>query len=173
MDLLADIKNILRISDDIIEFDAEIRDLIDVALIDLGISGVVDEAIVAADPIVRRAVSIYVKSNFGWDNPDAERLQKSYDLLKTHMSLSAEYAYYAVTFEVTDASTANPIRMATVEFDGQVKTTDENGRAIFYRRAANNLEYMVTANDYEPNDDDDNLVDVTASLTIDIDLTTR
>ena len=173
MALLDDIKAVLRIGVAVTAFDTEITDLINAALTDLGLSGAVDEAIVDTDPLIRRAVITYVKANFGWDNPDAERLQKAYDLLKGHLTLSTDYAYYAITFEVTDASTGVPIRLAEIIFDNEEKTTDGNGLAVFYRRAANNMRYKVTAANYEPDDDEDNLLDVSASVTVDIVLTAR
>lgn len=85
--MLTDVKLSLRISNT--AFDNEIIDLIDAAKLDLGISGV--ENIDITDPLIKRAVTIYVKANFGWDNPDAERLQELYILLKQHLSLSGDY----------------------------------------------------------------------------------
>ena len=125
------------------------------------------------DPLVRRAITTYVKANFGWDNPDAERLQKAYDLLKMHLTLSTDYAYHVITFAVTDATTTYPIRMALVVLGYEAKTTNENGQAVFYRRAASNLKYTVTADNYESDDDENNLVDVSASVTVAIPLTAR
>ena len=108
--MLEDVKTILRISNN--AYDAEIEDLIEAAKIDLKLSGVnIDKTVTETytpepteenpepepveiqvmDPLIKRAIIVYVKANFGWDNPDAERLQKSYDMLKTHLALSAEY----------------------------------------------------------------------------------
>lgn len=79
-------------------FDDELKDLIDAAKIDLKTSGVnkietINETgeKVIEDPLIKRAITIYVKANFGWDNPDAERLQELYILLKQHLSLSGDY----------------------------------------------------------------------------------
>ncbi len=171
--MLNDIKAALRIGTAVTAFDTEITDLINAALADLGLSGAVDEAIITTDPLIRRAVTTYVKANFGWDNPDAERLAKAYDLLKGHITLSTDYAYCAVTFEVTDDVTLAAIRMAEVTFDGETKTTDATGLAMFRRRTASNLKYKVTADDYEPDDDEDNLLDVAASVAVPIALTAR
>lgn len=87
MALLDDIKPKLRINND--AFDDEITDLIEAAKLDLGIAGV--ENIDITDPLIKRAITVYVKANFGWDNPDAERLEKSYTMLKQHLALSGEY----------------------------------------------------------------------------------
>lgn len=85
--MLADIKLSLRISNE--AFDSEINDLIDAAKMDLGISGV--NKIDITDALIKRAITVYVKANFGWDNPDAERLQEAYVLLKQHLALSGDY----------------------------------------------------------------------------------
>lgn len=88
MSIINNVKTALRISNT--AFDSEIADLIEAAKSDLMLSGVnsTDET----DPLIKRAITIYVKAHFGWNNPDAEKLQQSYDLLKSHLSLSREYA---------------------------------------------------------------------------------
>jgi uncharacterized phage protein (predicted DNA packaging) len=95
-----DIKTVLRISKSNDAFDTDIIDLIDAARDDLMLSGVSSEKVqkeidaynlTDVDPLIKRAVTVYVKANFGWDNPDADRLQKSYDLLKMHLSLAGDY----------------------------------------------------------------------------------
>lgn len=85
--MLDSIKLSLRIRNT--AFDSEILDLIDAANKDLNIAGVLlkDDY----DPLIKRAITIYVKANFGWDNPDAERLQESYVMLKQHLALSGDY----------------------------------------------------------------------------------
>lgn len=85
--MLDSIKTTLRISNT--AFDIEILDLIDAAKMDLKISGV--NKIDYDDPLIKRAIIVYVKANFGWDNPDAERLQESYNMLKQHLSLAGDY----------------------------------------------------------------------------------
>jgi uncharacterized phage protein (predicted DNA packaging) len=92
MPLLDDIKGPLRISVSTTAFDGEISDLIDAARQDLIQAGITTEkANDDTDPLIRRAVSLYVKANFGWDNPDADRLRQSFDLLKMHLSLASDY----------------------------------------------------------------------------------
>ena len=109
--MLTEIKTYLRISNT--ACDDEINDLIDAAKSDLKLSGVninktITETITpepteenpntepveiqVTDPLIKRAIIIYVKANFGWNNPDAERLQQSYNMLKSHLALSQEYA---------------------------------------------------------------------------------
>lgn len=109
--MLESIKVSLRITNT--AFDNEINDLIDAAKRDLVIAGVnLKTDIITPDPIppvppeteptqpddievldvlIQRAITLYVKANFGWDNPDAERLQQSYLMLKQHLSLSGDY----------------------------------------------------------------------------------
>lgn len=88
--MLDNIKILLRISNNAL--NSEITDLIAAARHDLKLSGVLaSKADSDTDPLIKRAVSIYVKANFGFDNPDSEKLTKSYDMLKTHLALSAEY----------------------------------------------------------------------------------
>lgn len=89
MALLDDAKLALRISSS--AFDAEIADLIAAAQQDLILSGVDPEKALEIDPLIKRAVITYVKANFGFDNPDADRLQRAYDMLKMHLTLSTEY----------------------------------------------------------------------------------
>jgi len=109
--MLEDVKAILRISNS--AYDAEIEDLIEAAKIDLKLSGVnIDKTVTQTytpepteetpdpdpveiqvmDPLIKRAITVYVKANFGWNNPDSERLQQSYNMLKIHLALSQEYA---------------------------------------------------------------------------------
>jgi len=95
MALLDDIKLTLRISNT--AFDSEITDLISAARSDLKLSGILESKTDDDnDPLIKRAITTYVKANFGWNNPDAEKLQKSYDMLKSHLSLSQEYTKEAV-----------------------------------------------------------------------------
>src|SRR5690606_35449581 len=90
MALLDDIKVAMRITTDV--FDGELHDLIAAAQSDLKLSGVdPTKAEDDTDPLIKRAITTYVKANFGYDNPEAERFQQSYDMLKAHLTLSAEY----------------------------------------------------------------------------------
>ena len=68
---------------------SDLQDLIDGALADLQLSGVVN--VNQTDHLIIRAVVTYCKANFGWDNPDAKRLQESYEMLRNHLSQSLDY----------------------------------------------------------------------------------
>lgn len=69
-------------------FDQEIADLIDAALMDLGIAGVTNDDI--TDPLIIRAVVTYCKCNFGQPD-DYDRLKASYDEQKAQMSMATGY----------------------------------------------------------------------------------
>lgn len=85
--LLTKVKKSLRISG--IIFDDEIQDVINAALMDLKISGVINQN--QEDPLIIRAVITYAKANFGLDNKDSEKHGKAYEMIKTHLALSSEY----------------------------------------------------------------------------------
>lgn len=87
MALIDDVKLALRVS--VTDFDPEIQGLIDAAMADLKLAGVIDP--VETDPLIKRAVITYCKAHFGYDNPEAERFQKAYDLMKLHLTLSSDY----------------------------------------------------------------------------------
>lgn len=85
--MLEKVKLALRIKSNIL--DSEIEDLILACKIDLSISGIkkIDES----DSIINRAIILYCKANFGLENKDSEKYQKSYDLLKQSLSLCGDY----------------------------------------------------------------------------------
>jgi uncharacterized phage protein (predicted DNA packaging) len=88
--MLNDIKTALRISHTAL--DTEILDLIEEARADLVLSGI--SAVKAndeKDPLIKRAVRTYCKANFGFDNPDSDRLNESYLMIKQHLSLAGDY----------------------------------------------------------------------------------
>lgn len=100
--LLDDIKIILRVSAD--SYDDEITDLIESAVKDLNITGIDSawftnlmvevaegEEPIVVDPLIKRAIALYCKAHFGYDNADHERLLKAYELLKGHLSISIDY----------------------------------------------------------------------------------
>jgi hypothetical protein len=86
MALLDDVKLALRMKN--IAFDTEITPIIDACKIDLKLAGV--NIIVETDPLIQRAVVLYAKANFG-SNPDSEKYQKSYDLLKCSLAVAGDY----------------------------------------------------------------------------------
>lgn len=85
--MLEKVKLALRIKSNIL--DLEIEDLIEACKIDLSISGV--KKIEESDPIINRAIILYCKANFGLENKNSDKYQKSYDLLKQSLSLCGDY----------------------------------------------------------------------------------
>ena len=70
------------------DFDPELTDLIDAAMLDLGIAGVTSED--TTDPLIIRAVVTYCKMNFG--QPDNyKELKASYDEQKAQLSMATDY----------------------------------------------------------------------------------
>lgn len=72
------------------DLDGEVQDLINACKADLKSSGI--DSSDESDPLIIRAVTFYCKAYFGYANENYERLSKSYDLLKRHLSLCGEYA---------------------------------------------------------------------------------
>jgi len=73
-------------------FDGEITDLIAAARADLLLGGIVSEKVEdETDPLIKRAIMLYVKAEFGLDNADSTKYRESYDMLKRHLMLSDEY----------------------------------------------------------------------------------
>lgn len=88
--LVESVKLSARISGD--AFDEDIRDLISGAreeLVQSGVSRSIAES--DDDPLIIRAIKIYVKANFGIDSPNAYRFHKSFESLKNHLSMAGDY----------------------------------------------------------------------------------
>lgn len=88
--MLQNIKDALRVNGD--DLNNEILDLIDAAKADLILSGVNKDKVIDTDPLIKRAIIVYCKANFGYDDVNmAGRFEQSYISLKHHLTLSAEY----------------------------------------------------------------------------------
>ena len=79
--MLAAAKMALRITTT--AFDSEITSLLNAALLDLGVAGVIVPA--EANALVQQACITYVRANFGQPD-DYDRLKKSYDEQKAQLS---------------------------------------------------------------------------------------
>ena len=89
--MLQKIKDALRVSGSAL--DEEIQDLIEAAKADLRLSGITKNE---DDPLIVRAITIYCKAHFGYEEPaQAELFMKSYNALKSHLALSQEYTEVA------------------------------------------------------------------------------
>lgn len=132
--MLEDARLWLRVSNT--AYDVEIADLISSARSDLILSGVTaTKANDDMDALIKRAIQTYTKANFGWSNPDAERLQKSYEAIRNHISSSLDYAYYAVTITA--------LEQGEIIFDGVAKQTNISNVVIFYSKAKNHVAYQL------------------------------
>ena len=90
MALIDDVKDALRISGN--DLNTEVTDLINAAQADLKLAGVLSaKAMSTTDSLIKRAVVVYCKAHFGFDNAEAERFLNSFDMLKRHLLLSQEY----------------------------------------------------------------------------------
>jgi hypothetical protein len=87
---LNDIRRYLR--NPAASLNGEIRDLINAARDDLILGGVLPQrATDEKDALVKRAVGIYVKAEFGLDNDDSEKYMAAYDKLRDKLTLSDTY----------------------------------------------------------------------------------
>lgn len=91
-DMLTACRAALRIPSDCTVYDDEITDLIEAARAALRAGGVsAEKSMDDSDGSVRVAVKVYVKANFGMDNPDHERLSVSFDDILTRMAHEGSY----------------------------------------------------------------------------------
>lgn len=82
----------LRIPAFVNDYDEEITDVIEAARSEMVAGGVSEaKAHDDSDGRVRLAIKVYVKANFGMDNPDAERFMKSFETMLTSMSGDSAY----------------------------------------------------------------------------------
>jgi len=92
--LIDDVKAANRITTNDLGIVGELEDLIEAAKMDLIITGVDPikvELNTETDPLIKRAVILYTKAHFGFENPDSERLQKIYELLRDKLSMDIDY----------------------------------------------------------------------------------
>ena len=93
MNVIKEVKQALCISESNTAFDDEVQNLIDAARLDLQQAGVSKSVIYQSetDPLIKRAVITYAKANFGYDNPEADRFDRAYIMLKQHLSLYGDF----------------------------------------------------------------------------------
>jgi len=88
--VLNSIKLALRITTN--AFDSELTDLMNAALLDLGLAGVTEDD--TSDPLILRAVITYCKLHFG-EPDDYDRLKASYDEQKAQLSMASGYTDFS------------------------------------------------------------------------------
>ena len=82
---LSDIR--LRVRSSVDKLDGEIKDLILAARAGVLPARAADET----DPLVKQAISTYVKAEFGLDNDDADKYRASFRNQKIALSMASEY----------------------------------------------------------------------------------
>lgn len=88
--MLEAVKDALRVNGD--NLDDEIEDLIDAVKADLVLSGIHKDRLDITDPLIKRAVVVYCKAHFGYEDVNmSERFERAYISLKHHLTLSQEY----------------------------------------------------------------------------------
>lgn len=90
MEILDDVKKSLRISSDAYDY-SEIIPIIEACKIDLKNAGVSETKIIGQDALIKRAIVLYCKANFGYDE-NAERFAKAYESLKISLALAGDYS---------------------------------------------------------------------------------
>lgn len=91
-ELLGKVKIALRTTAEDESLNEEINGLILAARADLKVNGVVSDSFATTQrDLVEQAIKLYVKANWGYDNPDAERQLATYELLKTNLSIHSQY----------------------------------------------------------------------------------
>lgn len=89
--MIDSVKGALRVTSNDPLIIEEIQDLIDACKLDLKIAGVSESKINEEDELIKRAIIIYAKAHYGLDNPNADRFQDSYVMLKQHLCLAGDY----------------------------------------------------------------------------------
>lgn len=92
--MLEKVRNALRIKTH--AHDDELSDLIQAAILDLGVAGVDPEEF---DELVQKAIITYCKMNNGLPE-DYDRLKRSYDEQKSQMSNASGYTNWEVNVHV-------------------------------------------------------------------------
>lgn len=82
--MLNQVKLALRISNDV--FDDEITSIIEAAKLDLTVGGV--ELTDTSDPLIKRAIILYAKANYGLSNPDSDKYDDAYHNLREKLAIS-------------------------------------------------------------------------------------
>lgn len=92
--LIDDVKAANRITTNDDGILGELEDLIEAAKMDLIISGIDAMKVEMeneSDPLIKRAIVLYSKAHFGFQNPDADRLQMVYEMLRDKLSMDIDY----------------------------------------------------------------------------------
>lgn len=143
MMLLDEVKSALRVDGD--DNDIEIQALIDAAVADLTLSGVAAEkARSETDPLVKRAIIVYCRAHYDYDDKAAPSLLQSYAALKAHLALSEDYGAVALTFNVRLADDT-PVGDVAIELADRILYTNSQGVAVYrIRQTAVDVAYTAS-----------------------------
>lgn len=85
--MLEEVKSAVRVSNN--AYNDELQNLIDACKSDLETSGVAPSYFSEDNlrALIKRAILTYCKAEFGFDNPDAQRLHESYELQKQKLAI--------------------------------------------------------------------------------------
>ncbi|MGN0594807.1 MAG: head-tail connector protein [Hominimerdicola sp.] len=87
MTTLEEVKTALRLTSNAFD-EGELLPLIESCKLDLSVSGV--KIISEDDALIRQAIKLYCKANFG-NNEDSVKFQTAYDKLKDSLALCGDY----------------------------------------------------------------------------------
>jgi hypothetical protein len=150
MALLDDVKLSLRLTTS--AYDTEVNDLISAAKNELELAGIlISES--TTDPLIKRAINVYCKAHFGFDNSDHDRLVRAFEMLKNHLSLSGDYAFYTIKVTVMDADDdeiqgAEVVVRSIDALTSDLYYTNTSGQASIKLRRGDNYMLIVTADGY-------------------------
>lgn len=98
--MLEKIRATLRIKNSSEKINEDITDLIEACKLDLKLAGI--KNIYETDALIIQAIKVYCKANFGLDNKDSEKYQRSYEMLKTSLALCGDYNTESESVEVVE-----------------------------------------------------------------------
>jgi len=90
MALIDDVKLALRVTS--ASLNTEVTDLINAAEEDLQVTAIDELMFDETSPLIKQAIIAYVKANFGYNNPEAERFMATYESIKRTLALVEKYA---------------------------------------------------------------------------------
>lgn len=91
-----DMRKAVRINHN--KHNGEISDLVEAAKADLQLGGIIAARVEdETDMLIKKAITAYIKAEFGLDNSDAGKYRESFESLKNRMAVSD---YYIVDGEV-------------------------------------------------------------------------
>lgn len=129
--------------------NTEIQALIDSAIIDLTESGVLGVTTSTTDAMIKQAIVLYCKGQYGYENPEAERFTAEYEKHKAKLATLSKYNIYSVTFTV--ASGLTKLRDAQIVINDDNYTvlyTNSQGVAVYYTDNGDDVDYSVSKSGY-------------------------